>query len=215
MAKILLLKRKAPYGALLFLLLVFQFGCQSLTGKDPYWGTEPPARFSGTLLSIEPEKQLTEYSCGAAVLTSTMRYWHVTVDQAELLKEKPPGSPQHGYSLSELKEMAKTHHFAAFAYRSDIQDIKQQLDAGRPLVVALVVDSTYINDTGLLGMGLGKWVQQMLSPSYRHYVIVIGYDETQLVLMDPVLGIKTVQQSDFLRLWHKLGNAALLVAMTG
>jgi ABC-type bacteriocin/lantibiotic exporter with double-glycine peptidase domain len=214
-SKLHLLNRKAPHGALLFLLLLFQFGCQSMASKDALWHTNTPAGFAGRLLSVEPEKQLNDEACGAAVLASTLHYWHTSIDQAELLRERPPGAPEHGYSLAELKEMAKANHFAAFAYRSDLKDIKHHLDAGRPVIVALLVDSTYINDSGVLGMGLGRWVQQMLSPSYHHYVVVMGYDERQLVLMDPVLGIKSIQQTDFLRHWQKLGSAALLVAKAG
>ena len=159
------------------------------------------------------EEQIEDYCCGPAVLISVLRYWNISEDQAHLVELYPPQSVDSGYTLGELKNIAREQGLYAFAIKGDLPAIKEHLVKGRPIIVPIKVDSDYIIEETLPFLGpISRNITKLLTPSYHHYATVFGYDKEILWLMDPVLGIKSVDIDDFLKMWTAEQNAMLLVS---
>lgn len=136
--------------------------------------------------------------CGAASIAMVMQYW---------LKQQPStevsGDPTaiqralyskegRGIYASDLQRYFQEHGFRTFAFQGTWEDLKQQLEKGRPLIVAL-------------------------KPAQRsadlHYVVVAGLDwEQNIVLVNDPAERKLLKQerSSFERQWSAAGKWTLL-----
>ncbi len=163
-------------------------------------------------VQVSFEQQLTDYGCGAAVLISVLRYWDVAKDQGYIVGHYPPRS-NNGYTLGELKVIAKKIGLYAFAIKGKLFNIKEQLLKGRPVIVPIKVDSDYITEGASPFIGLiSRYITKLLTPSYDHYVVVFGYDKKLIWVMDPVMGIRSINIAQFLEMWESEQNAMLLVS---
>ena len=98
----------------------------------------------------------------------------------------------HGIYASDLEHYLQQQGFRTFAFRGDWTDLKQQLEKGRPLIVALKPDSGNIP---------------------LHYVVVAGLDwEQGLVMVNDPAQRKLLKQdrSRFEREWSAAGKWTLL-----
>lgn len=162
---------------------------------------------------VEFEKQRIDYGCGLAVLVSILKYWDIQAEQEDLSELYPAKRIQEGYTFGELKTIARDQGLHAFAIEGDLINLKGHLLRGRPIIVPITVDSDYIVGRGFPFVGaLGRAITRLATPSYHHYVVVFGFGEDLVWLMDPVLGINTVDVNQFLRMWSKEGHAMLLVS---
>jgi predicted double-glycine peptidase len=156
--------------------------------------------------------QQTKYSCGAAALESVLTYWDTPLSQSWLLENVPPASTKKGYQIGELKAVAEARNLNAFAVEADFAFLEKQIDAGRPIIVPL--ETKYLSgiyDTPLLGP-ISRLVYQTFMPSYSHYVVVFGYDDGRMWVMDPNEGLRSIKRKKFLKEWEKRGRAALLIS---
>ena len=153
---------------------------------------------SGLWLDVPFVKQ-EKNGCGAASIAMVMQYW--------MLQQDRPQSPNadaiqiqralysdhaHGIYASDLERYLQQEGFRTFAFRGEWTDLKQQLEKGRPLIVALKPDSGNIRP---------------------HYVVVGGFDwEQGLVMFNDPAQRKLVKQdrSRFEREWSAAGKWTLL-----
>ena len=149
------------------------------------------------LLEIPFFRQQNWTGCGAAVLASVLSYWDRDIRPEDIQKRFPADSPGRGYTLGELKKIARHYDCHAFAFACSLDTLKEHLAAGRPLIVPLEIDPA-----------------PPLLPDYDHYVIVVGLDRVRgrIYLADPQVGILRSGLSDFNRQWRAKSYAALLVA---
>ncbi|MCF8107569.1 MAG: hypothetical protein K9J81_01100 [Desulfohalobiaceae bacterium] len=163
-------------------------------------------------LKLRFTRQQTGSSCGLAGLSSIMDYWGVRNDPGRLLQQHPARSSK-GYSLGELKRIATEKGFSAFAMKGSFGFLKQQLVKERPLLVAMEVPYNLytvqkIRRIPLLGklFGLSAEVQ-----SFSHFMVVRGINKTDIQLMDPMYGLRSLPRQRFLEMWSKMDKALLLV----
>ncbi len=137
-------------------------------------------------------------ACGAASIAMVMQYWqrqqgrsadpqaNAGEIQRALYSEKA-----HGIYASEMERYFAEHQFQTFSFRGDWADLKQHVEKGRPLIVALRPES---------GTEL-------------HYVVVAGIDqEHKLVLVNDPAERKLLEREwqIFQLEWKSAGNWTLL-----
>jgi ABC-type bacteriocin/lantibiotic exporter with double-glycine peptidase domain len=128
-------------------------------------------------------------TCGAASLTMVMRYWGDDVTHDHVVSAIVEAS-HPGIAGSRLEAFARARGYLALAYASDAAQLRESLEKGRPLIVALRV-----------GKGLD------------HDVVVTGLDaEGAVTLHDPAVGRdRQVAKAEFEKRWSGTGHWALLV----
>ena len=137
--------------------------------------------------------------CGAASIAMVMQYWahqqNAAADDSPALAEIQQAlySPQaHGIYASAMEHYFQALGYRTFAFRGGWDDLKQHLEKGRPLIVALKP-------------GGGK--------TPLHYVVVAGLDWTQeLVMLNDPAQRKLLKQdrSSFEQEWSAAGKWTLL-----
>jgi len=153
---------------------------------------------SGLWLDVPFIKQ-EKNGCGAASIAMVMQYWMLqqgrtvspSSDAIQIQRTLYSGHA-HGIYASDLEHYLQQQGFRTFAFRGDWTDLKQQLEKGRPLIVALKPDSGNIP---------------------LHYVVVAGLDwEQGLVMVNDPAQRKLLKQdrSRFEREWSAAGKWTLL-----
>ena len=160
----------------------------------PVLAADPP----GIWLDVPFVKQEKD-GCGAASIAMVMQYWlrqkgqpaHGSADAAEI--QRALYSRQvHGIYASDLERYFQRQGYRTFSFRGEWTDLKQHLEKGRPLIVALKPASG--------NMPL-------------HYVVVTGLEwEQGLVLVNDPAQRKLLKQDrpSFEREWSAAGKWTLL-----
>jgi ABC-type bacteriocin/lantibiotic exporter with double-glycine peptidase domain len=141
----------------------------------------------GAALDVPYIRQASRADCGMAALASVMSYYHGPVpSHRDLLDRYPPASPE-GYSLGELRDIARAHGLEAFVVPGDEAFLRSQVGRGRPLIV----------------------------PLHDHYVVVVGLDDgrNKVLAMDPARGPVQLELNDFAAGWEQMHHAVLLVGL--
>jgi ABC-type bacteriocin/lantibiotic exporter with double-glycine peptidase domain len=177
------------------LLLVIATGCSSKDMK--------PSEVDGREISLQFEEQLDKHSCGIASAVSVFNYWRdeFNTTQRELLKRYPLENIKDGYSLSQIKDIAKDFEFQAFTLQfSSIEDLKKQVKKGRPVIVQLRLDafSWVVRNSPLFPILVEKDQRYLY-----HFVVVTKVTENYISYMDPTSGLEEVKVSDFQKMWIK------------
>ncbi len=135
-------------------------------------------------------QQRDDYSCGAAALMAVCSYFGVGPDDLEEYKKKLGTNEENGTNVYRIRDMARELGLEADIYHGmTLDDLRKHLDEGSPVIVSIQAygDSVtyYRDDNG-------------------HYVVAIGYDESNFYFEDPVLpgrrGFLSIQEFD--RRWH-------------
>jgi predicted double-glycine peptidase len=134
--------------------------------------------------------------CGAASLAMVMQYWLKqqgrALDQsADAIQiQRALYSPQaRGIYASDLEHYLQQHGFRTFAFRGEWKDLKQHLEKGRPLIVALKPGAS---------MPL-------------HYLVVVGLEPEVVLVNDPAQKkLLKQERGHFEQQWTAAGNWTLL-----
>jgi ABC-type bacteriocin/lantibiotic exporter with double-glycine peptidase domain len=134
----------------------------------------------------------TEDTCGPAALAMVLRFWGRSASHDALAAEL--GARElRGVAGSRLAESARSRGLTAVAYRGDLDQLRDYVGKGRPLVVAW-------------DMGRGRF----------HNVVVVGFDGEDVVVHDPAQGAaRTVKRATFEQRWAGAGHWTLLVMPAG
>jgi hypothetical protein len=177
------------------------------------------------VLPVVHDRQQAGSACGAHVLASVVNYWRGpgTLQGEALFKSTPPKSPS-GYSMAELLTLAKQNGLAASAVRLTSDDIKSELEAGRPVLVPIRLPSIYVQQRSLPGgdIPVVGWVRNSII--YRagkvqemtkiamvdHYLLVAGHEPGKWVVLEPVMGFRTISDQKLTRYREHFGNAAIV-----
>ena len=135
--------------------------------------------------------------CGAASIAMVMQYWRVRQGQPLDENANPAriqralySSEAHGIYASQVERYFQQNGFQTFAFRGQWADLKEHLEKGRPLMVALKPSNASL-----------------------HYVVVAGLDSDQgLVLVNDPAQRKLLKQdrASFEREWTAAGKWTLL-----
>ena len=127
-------------------------------------------------------------TCGAASLAMVLRYWGVPADH-DALAASAGEHGQRGIAGSRLVEAARQHGVFAVAYEGDLAQLKDSLERGRPVIVALAARG-----------GL------------HHDVVVVGFEDGRVLMHDPAEGRdRSMRESEFDRRWSAASRWSLLV----
>jgi ABC-type bacteriocin/lantibiotic exporter with double-glycine peptidase domain len=133
-------------------------------------------------------------ACGAASIAMVVQYWQrqqgqpAAADAAEIQRALY-SSQAHGIYATDLERYLRQHAFRTFAFQGEWKDLREQLEKGRPLIVALKAngDLHYVVVTGL------DW----------HHDVVLKNDPAERKLLKQ-------SQSSFEKQWNAAGNWTLL-----
>jgi predicted double-glycine peptidase len=135
--------------------------------------------------------------CGAASIAMVMQYWQQQRSQpagsdadAILIQHLLYSAKARGIYASDMERYFREKGFRTFTIRGEWEDLKQHLDKGRPLIVALKPEG-------------GR--------APLHYVVVTGMDQQVVMVNDPAQR-KLLKQdrSSFERQWSAADKWTLL-----
>ena len=169
-----------------FSVLVCFCGLMLATGPPGVWLDVP---------FVKQEKD----GCGAASIAMVMRYWlnqqgrvsGKNTDAAQIQRSLY-SSQARGIYATDLQHYLQQEGFRTFAFQGEWEDLRQHLEKGRPLIVALKPAG---RDVSL------------------HYVVVTGLDWDQALVMinDPAeRKLLKEHRSSFEKKWNAAGNWTLL-----
>ena len=177
------------------------------------------------VLAVEHDRQTNGASCGAHVLASVVNYWHGggTVSGDVIYRTTPP-SDEAGYSIAEILTLARANNLLANGVRLDDAAIIRELESGRPVLVAVRLPSIYVQNRtfpganapvlsyagGILSYRVGQVSELTGLEMVDHYVLVVGYDEERWVVVEPVMGYRTISHDKLARYRRPFNNAAIV-----
>jgi ABC-type bacteriocin/lantibiotic exporter with double-glycine peptidase domain len=152
----------------------------------------------GVWLDVPFIKQEKE-GCGAASIAMVMQYWQKqqgkqldASSDANQIQRVLYSSQEHGIRAADLEHYFQQHGFDTHAFAGEWSDLKQHLEKGRPLIVALKPSAL---------------------ESSLHYVVVVGVDpEQNVVLLNDAAQRKLLKQerAGFEKQWRAVGRWTLL-----
>ena len=184
---------------------------------------DPP---STLLLPVVHDRQINGIACGAHALASVTNYWlgpgHVS--GADIFSASPPADMQTGYSMAEILKLSGEQGLLASAVRLQPDGLLRELEAGRPVLVPVRMPSVFVQGWQLPGANipvLGFPAALVISRSAQlaemtgqgmlnHYVLVAGYDGDTFVILEPVMGLRTISAERLGRYRKAFGNAAIV-----
>jgi ABC-type bacteriocin/lantibiotic exporter with double-glycine peptidase domain len=139
-------------------------------------------------------KQLTNY-CGPGCLTSVLRYYGVNTTQEAVGKQTydPATRATNG---ADMLLYARSQGFAAYSWNTSIDDVKNKIAAGAPVIV--LQQNSRIDTSG-------------------HYRVLTGYDDSRskFKVIDPYYdNITELSYSECESLWKSKGHWALVIVPT-
>ena len=160
----------------------------------------PAADLPGVWLDVPFVKQEKD-GCGAASIAMVMQYWQAKqgrpandASDASQIQRVLYSAKAHGIYASDMERYFQENGFRTFTIRGEWEDLKQHLDKGRPLIVALKPVAL-----------------KPLSAGALHYVVVAGLGPDTVTINDPAQR-KLLQQDrpSFEREWSAAGKWTLL-----
>lgn len=183
------------------------------------------------VLPVEFDRQTEGPACGSHVMASLVNYWRKArvLDGSALFRTRPPKSPS-GYSMEELLAIASDEGLSSSAVRLDGKGIIAELEKGRPVLAPVRLPSIYVQqrtipvgDVPVIGtarnllMSRSGRMQELSGVAMvNHYLLVIGYGqskgENRFVVLDPVMGFRTISAEKLERYRKAFGDAAIVSA---
>lgn len=178
------------------------------------------------LLAVRHDQQEDGAACGAHALASLLQYWlgEGQPSGAEIFAAHPPADAAAGYSMAEVLKLAEHYGLLASAVRMPEAGLRAELEAGRPVLVPATVPAVFVQTWQLPGanlplLGLPAALitsrQAQLSEStgrgmVNHYVLVSGYQDDTFVVMEPVMGLRTISAARLARYRETFSGAAIV-----
>lgn len=137
------------------------------------------------------QKQMKD--CGLAALAMVAGAWGRTWSIDDLAHRIPPG--KHGVKLGVLRDLARTRGLEAFAIKANVTDLKNELSAGRPVLLGLMLPH-----------------DQRRNRSHYEVAIAMNSKDGTVITIDPATGEWMRRSPAVLDLeWKAAGYAALVV----
>ena len=195
------------------------------SGRNSFEVSKRTASSEALVLPLVQDRQTEGPSCGIHVLASVVNYWRGagTLNGSVYYGANPPQN-NAGYSMDELLVIAREQGLLAQAVRMPSLALKDELERGRPVLIPVKVPSIYIQQRVLPGGDLpvlgamqrfvvgnaaaaSEGTKTML---IDHYLVVVGYDQEKFVVMEPVMGLRTITKEKLERYRAAFGDAAIV-----
>ena len=186
-------------------------------------GVDPPQTL---VLPVVHDRQIEGAACGAHALASVINYWRGpgTVTGQQIFASTPPANPNAGYSMAELLALARANGLQANAVRLSQADIIHELESGRPVLTPVRVPSVFVQSWAMPGanapvLGLpsaivtsrvariSEWTHLAM---VNHYVLIVGYENSTFVAVEPVMGFRTISFERLARYRRAFDNASIV-----
>ena len=138
-------------------------------------------------------KQQTQADCGLAALAMVAGAWGHSWSVNDLAREVPPS--KNGVKLKRLRDYARDRDLEAYALKGTFADLENELRAGRPVMLGLVLPYDQNNNL-------------------NHYEVVVAIDprDHTVITRDPATGELMRRVKKVLDLeWKTAGYATLVV----
>jgi predicted double-glycine peptidase len=160
------------------------------------------------ITSIPPLLQTKQVSCGPTSVAAVAAYWGK--DYSILISNSYPFLAED-HSAAELTNLVQKVDLKAFAYRSSLDDLKNQIQNGRPVLV-LISRPHYEHSPNLALNGVPiDTLWDAVAPKNSHWVICIGFTESKMVIQDPARGRMAVSFSKFDSWWEARKRTCVLI----
>jgi len=182
------------------------------------------------VLPVKHDRQMRGPSCGAHALASVVTYWlgPATLTGETLYRANPPVDAT-GYSMRELLTLARRQGLLASAVAIPAQEIVRELDAGRPVMVPVRLPSIYVQqralpggDIPLLGVARNAVIHRAGRISeaggvamVNQHLLVVGYEDDRFVVVEPVMGYRTISAQRFSRCRRAFEDASIVLSAPG
>jgi predicted double-glycine peptidase len=123
-----------------------------------------------------------EFQCGPASLAGVLNYYGLRMAPAEIAAEVFSPSARGTLDM-DLVFYAQRKGMKAEQYSGNLEDLQGNLDSRRPLIV--LIDQ-------------GFWVYQN-----HHFMVVVGYDERNIVVNSGKEEHKVIYRDAFLKNWER------------
>ncbi len=183
-------------------LLSLVAGCTSVV---PFTGLSLE-KASVYVNGVTPVVQDRRFSCGPACLASVGTHWGVSLEQ---VKAAAAGLGSDS-TARDLQTLAARLGLEAFAYRGSMEDLRDNLANGRPLITMIAMPLPPKGDF-ITSQVLELWNE--VGPRPAHWVVVVGtVGERWVIVDDPASGPLAIDADRFHRWWTREGGLAVLVA---
>lgn len=203
---------------------VNEFALQS--ANNSFDGFAPAVGANALVLPVAHDHQTRRDSCGAHVLASVINYWRASaapITGEAIYAAHPPASPD-GYTIAEVLTLARTNGLMANGVRLPAEGLIRELESGRPVLVAIRVPSVFVQSLTYPGANapvIGRAGDFITSRVGRvsevtglemvdHYVLVVGYDAERFVVVEPVMGYRTMSRETLARFRRPFENASIV-----
>lgn len=182
------------------------------------------------VLPVQHDAQTDAASCGAHVLASVVNYWRGPgVANGDAIYRTTPPADAGGYTIAELLPMARAQGLLANGVRLDEAAVIRELENGRPVVVAVRLPSIYVQNRtfpganapvvgyagSVLSYRVGRLSEMTGLEMVDHYLLVVGYDAERFVVVEPVMGYRTISRDKLVRYRAAFDNAAIVFSAAG
>jgi hypothetical protein len=177
------------------------------------------------VLPVVHDRQTSGPSCGAHVLASVVNYWRGpgTLDGTALYQQHPPAMPA-GYSMAELMALAQGYGLVTSGVRMSNEAITRELERGRPVLIPVRLPSIYVQQRQLPGGDIpvvgfvrntiiyraGRVSELTSLAMVDHYLLVVGYEDDKFVVVEPVMGYRTIGFDKLDRYREHFNDAAIV-----
>ena len=206
---------------------VASFAARSASNSfEPF--EQPLAAEGALVLPIVHDRQTSGASCGAHALASVVNYWRGAgaVSGDALFANSPPGNRETGYTHAELSVLASNNGLLASSVRLNLPDLIRELESGRPVLLPVRVPSIFVQDRTLPGADqplidraadfaaqrVGRVSEMTNIALVNHYVVLVGYDRDRAVVVEPVMGFRTISFERLARYRRPFDDAAIVLS---
>lgn len=173
--------------------------------------TKTPSPNNSILLPFTIQKQSEQASCGAATLASVFSYHGIKSKEVDLLAAYKMTTPA-GYSVRELRDIARANDFQSFGIKGTLDIIKKELVNQRPVIAAVKKPKDPWGRSVIRPpKGLRYWVADALDAYLDHFWVIIGYGNKNLIIADPDTGIRTISEKHFIKFWTAKDKALIVL----
>lgn len=172
------------------------------------------------ILRLPLVRQSTDYTCGVACVQSILRYAGYDFDiREDKLAETLRADPQDGTGYHKIVEYLNSVRYHAEEEGSNIaREGVRVFNAEARENISIEQLTAFINDGKPVICSLQAWGNPGETGDYSdvwdegHYVIAIGYDDNNIIFMDPsTMGAYTyIPRQEFLARWHDEDSASRL-----
>ncbi|MFH1589211.1 MAG: C39 family peptidase [archaeon] len=146
------------------------------------------------ILDFPRTRQSFDYDCGSKALQAMLLYYNIEVRIDRLIKQTKNNN-HDGTSIPNILDVIKHYGLKSDSSTMNISDIKNYINDDIPVIISL---QAWTNN---------KDVDWKNNWDDGHYADAIGYDDENLIFMDPSCFYRTsLSYENLMERWHDIGS---------